>query len=438
MSFDIQIEWQEPAQARGEDLRATWARMSLLVNGKPAFNLYDRVAGSERTAIYSPALPLAEWIIENWFFLINEVGHRQGVSADFWTRHDMRHAAEGYALPLLKIMPLGDVVQVDWRQTNPKHAHVQFLGNGTELVRRQAVVEGFSRFIDAVCERLSSRGLNEHALIVEWSAICNLDDEEQEFARAAARAGLDPFSISEENSEAIIGAFNILPRQMFEDFITVNDFSSLRKQAKWASDRLKDLENLPAVINEEHLRQKRIVQNARKDSGYECGAPPHAYGRSLARIMRGELIGNSDPIFGIDGLLRIFGTDQASDVMLFEENVTDPIHALQLNKEGLRILVTRARQDSQRFAICRSIFNYIDGEGRGADIVADSYLAKDKASRAFAAELLAPAAGLKERVSDEVISVDELHELASEFEVSTQVVQHQLENHDIAQVSSTW
>ena len=62
---------------------------------------------------------------------------------------------------------------------------------------------------------------------------------------------------------------------------------------------------------------------------------------------------------------------------------------------------------------------------------ADSW--PQRASRAFAAELLAPAAELRGRVGGQV-TYEGVGELAREFGVSEMVVAHQLENHGIARV----
>lgn len=56
-----------------------------------------------------------------------------------------------------------------------------------------------------------------------------------------------------------------------------------------------------------------------------------------------------------------------------------------------------------------------------------------RASRAFAAELLAPAEELAARATGRV-TYDQVAELASEFQVSQMVIEHQLTNHRIASV----
>ena len=58
-----------------------------------------------------------------------------------------------------------------------------------------------------------------------------------------------------------------------------------------------------------------------------------------------------------------------------------------------------------------------------------------RAARAFAAELLAPAAALERRVSGWVNDHD-VEQLADEFLVSPQVICHQVENHGLGYVQA--
>ena len=57
---------------------------------------------------------------------------------------------------------------------------------------------------------------------------------------------------------------------------------------------------------------------------------------------------------------------------------------------------------------------------------------RQKRNRAFAAEFLAPADWLRERIDGTQISPDEMDDWAQELEVSTVVVGHQIENHRLA------
>lgn len=60
---------------------------------------------------------------------------------------------------------------------------------------------------------------------------------------------------------------------------------------------------------------------------------------------------------------------------------------------------------------------------------------RQQRNRAFAAEFLAPAEALRQRVPHRIVHEDAVAELAETFCVSTVVIERQLENHRIAQVA---
>ena len=47
-SLRFEFEWQDPAGARGEELRGTWASLSILIDGIPITELQDRHTNSVR------------------------------------------------------------------------------------------------------------------------------------------------------------------------------------------------------------------------------------------------------------------------------------------------------------------------------------------------------------------------------------------------------
>ena len=65
-----------------------------------------------------------------------------------------------------------------------------------------------------------------------------------------------------------------------------------------------------------------------------------------------------------------------------------------------------------------------------------SSLATDRQaqSRSFAAEFLAPASELKRRLAGDSIDAEGIDDLAREFGVSSEVIRHQVRNHDLAEV----
>jgi hypothetical protein len=109
--------------------------------------------------------------------------------------------------------------------------------------------------------------------------------------------------------------------------------------------------------------------------------------------------------------------------------------AVALTRRGGALFTLRSRLETARtFATCRALFEYLDSHSEAAALVAPTYSARQKRNRAFAAELLAPADTLRRGLSGQVVTEEEVDTLAGELEVSSYVVRHQIENHELARI----
>jgi hypothetical protein len=98
---------------------------------------------------------------------------------------------------------------------------------------------------------------------------------------------------------------------------------------------------------------------------------------------------------------------------------------------GPHVVWPGANPDSARFLLARALF-FVPLLQRGATarLVTKAHTWEQAASRAFAAELLAPADALRAEVGGGV-SQEELKAVASHFQVSSMVIEHQLKNNRI-------
>jgi hypothetical protein len=108
--------------------------------------------------------------------------------------------------------------------------------------------------------------------------------------------------------------------------------------------------------------------------------------------------------------------------------------------QGIRAIVGRSaadivcagplppRADNKRFLIARSLYHAIITTHSSHRLVTDAFSWDQKASRAFAAELLAPRSALAERIAASYADSDAIESLSREFRASTIVIEHQLEN----------
>jgi Zn-dependent peptidase ImmA (M78 family) len=80
------------------------------------------------------------------------------------------------------------------------------------------------------------------------------------------------------------------------------------------------------------------------------------------------------------------------------------------------------------------LFEYLYVKEKMTSLVTDANTEQQKRNRAFAAELLAPAAVLKDQIRTPRVTLEKVDEIAEEFGVSSYVIVHQLNNHGIASV----
>src|SRR6266700_402811 len=98
LKFDF--EWIDPGAAKGEELRATWSRFNMSIDGEPLTRVVDGSSRSVRTGVFTPLYPIAEWFVTRWWFLLSEVEKRRSADGRYYEdRHNLRRGSEGFALP---------------------------------------------------------------------------------------------------------------------------------------------------------------------------------------------------------------------------------------------------------------------------------------------------------------------------------------------------
>ena len=92
------------------------------------------------------------------------------------------------------------------------------------------------------------------------------------------------------------------------------------------------------------------------------------------------------------------------------------------------------RPDSRRFALCRSLGDFIASPQPA--LVTQSNTERQQRGRAFAAEFLAPAELIRERIDGQRVCADDIDDIAAHFQVSADVIRLQIRNHGLAVIDS--
>lgn len=428
LRFDF--EWQDPGGARGEELRATWASLLIWIGKDQVTELQDRQTTGVRTRIFLPLYPLAEWLADNWWFLKSEVARPvTSESCDFDRRHNLRWAREGYVLPSLRFVTLGEDFEAEWQSREIADAGIRFLSSGRAVLSGSVLDATLSNFVNAVVMRLDDKGLPRTTLHDQWLAIQNADADEQEFCLAAARLGIDPYAIDDQLEAKILDASSSIPPEILNDFLSLASVDRLAAQeselASAAQEIVSDTDGVDAIVG---VR--------RRAPSFTIGENPWESGYKFAEALRANLNGGTWKSDSLDDLAGYLGIDQLDNCLLPDKvrcRFLDAMTGLNQRKNP-KFLIEKKRKDSRQFAFCRALFEHLTSPHRFA-VVSGLRTDRQQMSRAFAAEFLAPNRMLRSDLSGTVIGEDEIEDLAADYGVSTFVVSHQIKNHKLARVA---
>lgn len=441
--FELRIEWQEAPGVRDPLLARTWARLEILVEGKPALQLLDKQSTSVRSGVYGSILPLATWIVESWWSLLYEPAPSasvlEGARAVFeknptryqpWLRrHNLLTAREGHALPDMSIFRDEDRIYIRWvadpeREQQPR----RFIGDGSKRLPPDTVHEGLATLIESVLERLSDNSEEEvDELRCNWDAVRSSERDEPYLCQALAAVGEDPYDpagVDESLSELIETRVKPLAPALREDLLEASRRRTLQVNCERT---LAFVDRLGPAGPGTWSRPAWVQAGTKKPL-------PHLGGYDRAARFRQELgLAPDEPIADLAALIgSCLGSFQS--IPLAEDAPPGSrINGLVgKDAQGRPSLVADSTKglDAERFLLARALHHWLftlqDGCRR---LLTHAHGWEQRSSRAFAAELLAPAAAIQRRL-DEEPDIDE-STLAAELQVSPLVIAHQMDNHGL-------
>lgn len=428
-------EWEAADSVVPPELRATWAYMSIRIGGEDVTLVEDRTTGSSRRSVHVPLYPLAEWIAFNWWFLKS---HARPTTSRYarWAKisdhhdsaahHSLRSVGDGYLWPDLSIVPGGEFVSASWRpdpaDLSPLRP-IRYLSRGEYLLDPTSVERELSGLVEAVLTRLREQGLTGGKLAEEWASIQAADADEVAFCVASARLGLDPYDISDSFEKAILDASERLSPDILGDLLDSASPSYFTADVNWISLMHHEVTDLTRARRDD---QDTVGELRRALSGSRRAySRPWLKGWGQATIVRGVL--------GIPPAKRLEPNDYVSQ---FTQASPDPgLQGLGAVAEGtLPVLATDGRltENARRFILARGLWHVV-APGESLFLVTSAHTDRLKTERAFAAELLAPAEGIRERIREGLSTLEGLDTIADEYGVSTMVIEHQVQNQLLSQ-----
>ena len=440
------MEWQDAPGVRDAILARTWCRLVIEAGGRLVTEAVHGPSESLRGGVYGSAFPLCQWIVENWWFLLNE-SYRfpaRYASLDLaqtprdreWVqRHSLLAAAEGNAWPDLTLHRDEQKVIVRWMPDGMASTHpaLRFTGEGETHMEAADAERGLSEAVQAVLDRLA--GMEEPEvteLRKGWAAVAGATEQERRLCEWSARLGIDPFDpdeLTNDLEETLLESVADLDAPLRDDFLDAARPQTVREDMGW----LRRAEALAADAGAAHHAEDascNVSVEAAHQRGYACAA-----------ALRQHLLPahGHEPIRDLDEMLIRLGWAQRPSRTRALDSKSPLEASLTRSEAGAPVaIIGDAGPAGNRFRLARSAFlHHFTGNGKmRRRLVTEAHTWEQRASRAFAAEFLAPAAGLNKRLGGRA-SPSLIDELANDYEVSSYAIGHQIENHRLAWINDS-
>lgn len=419
------VDWEPGEGVTSPALAATWCRLQVQVEGRYVTAVDDHRTGSMRRGIYTSAYPLAEWVAEHWWLLRRHVRPSAFPRSSWawsnapqqpWLRaHNTRGAGGGMPWPDLTIVPEGAVTRLVWNAgPGLSEQPVTFLTSGQTHLSSDDVADALARFVDQVLVRLEDAGVHDTPLQREWQLITGSDDDENAFAAAMARLGRDPFDATDDLAEEVVELADALEPEVLDELLDSAQPEALRTALTWVN-RAREMARTVARPGFE------VIEFDRPQGATSSEEAPWATGYAAARAYRSFLEVDHDAVFPVSdyvGHTPLSGSAAGIEGVVVVQDV----------RVGLVLPQGRSGPSSLRFAQARALGLSLLTQ-RSLLLLDPARTDLGKASRAFAAEILAPAAGIEKLLADLPETTDSaIDAIADRFKVSPRVVQHQHEN----------
>ena len=431
--FRIDIVWESAPGVATPEYRATWALLTISFESNIATAVED-TRGAYRRSVHTSVYPLAEWIAFNWWALTAElrpsalpvsVWKWSNVASHEWLRrHNVRGAGSGMPWPDLTFVSEGAITRAVWHSGSGLAGQpVTFLSNGDAYLRTPQFIDELSHFVDEVVDRLREAEVFDTPLAKEWAALREADEEEAAFARAAARLGLDPYGMSSEAQENLIRVSEILDPSLMDEFLDSAVPEQLAVALNWLEQARSRVANYAEAQKDNVITEWRRTferrQTLSEDRPWNRGYAAAREVRSMLGLKPTEPL-SMDPLVpkvtlggrsaGLEGFTRFSPRDQLVLVL----------------PTGKRL------PTAVRFAQARSL-GLVLASDRDEHLLDPTSSDLSKESRAFAAEFLAPIAGITEYLSSLPAVTDAAFDaVAARFRTSSLLVRLQYENQGAA------
>ncbi|WP_237481873.1 hypothetical protein [Lichenibacterium dinghuense] len=384
------------------DERATFTRLRIMAGNAIVTRAFSKRGGGETEALNVPLFPLADFIAKQWWPLLYEPVRSQPQEA-FAARHRLDLPMHGYAFPALGLCSAGDdALVVDWAVIDSEYSPLKFLTNPFReplQISRDDVEPELMDLIESALTRLQA-GTRAHAALADnWKRVREtLESPDQiNYCMAAGRLGIDPYDPDSVDVSQFVGD---LPEDLFNDISEASDLSRIADTTKWAQEARDTLNGCPTID----------VQAFGQPPRDDLHGLPGDLGFRAARMLRHRLgLSDNDPKRATAAILG----DADSLAGVLTKRGPDRMTGLTHRTNGVAHIGTIAASARQRhFRACSAA--YIAWCSDPGDLRAGTVALtrRQQASRAFAAEMVAPVSYLIERGGNSGFTEDDIEQEA--------------------------
>lgn len=425
--FAINVKWSPKIDVVTDPaLDSSVGQVGITVRDTPV-TAYKRDRGDVGTDLTIPLYDVVEWIASNWWSLLYEPLKSDSPEDDpgFVERHWMGTARHGFALPDLWFIPEGDKVCLSAASAYLPYARLTFTEEIDASVSVETVRDTLTTFVDEVLTHLSKQGVGATDAHDEWALVRSTTVDQEGYCRLIGSLGLSPYDEHQGIDELLdLLSDKLKDERLLADLFQASDVSNLKDASEVAK---RFFETLPTAkeVSLAALSGIEVPEDYRF----------HAWRRGVdaATDVRTAFgIAKFDPKGG-EAFFETLGLDPSEAPAVDADNAVagQVSAAFARNHEAMRLVLAGDSDPHRRFAAARAAFLAWCTGADSARLITRAKTRDQQASRAFAAEMLAPIGYIKRRVGANTISTYRIDEIAAELNVSPQVVYYQAQNNQI-------
>jgi hypothetical protein len=401
--------------------RATFGLFTIAASAFYLTQGFDHYISATRNGPLVSGYHAAEWFAWNWWRLVAE---GRSFAPDWAFAHDMTTIGEGYVWPNVRIFSDGyRTALISVPSLLPDAKPFRYIGAPAVVIPTTAFIDALDLFIGAVVARVSEMGSGSTNLARAWTELLaeRSHPSDAKRRRLEALLGCEPDAPPDAEIEGLMRDANVLGDAAVEEIAA--DHAQVRDHTPPATaEHLRALARVHGVARD---FADSLDTVALSDATDRSTLPAWRLGYDAARRVR-ENLGIADRPLPSEKLSEIAGIP----VTAIERHApSGPRFAFALDEGSASRVVLRSNfVTGRRFEIARLLGDRLFAVGETLRPLTRSGTYRQKAQRAFAAELLCPYLAVEERARGDY-SDESIEDIAEAFDVSTQTVATILVNH---------